>query len=180
MNLQRGLESILTKLGVRQDKIKLIQKLFKYLIITGINLILLTALLAIWTDYIELTINPFVLSSEFLKIIGLTFLSLILVRIAIEFFRKHNIPVKNRIRISIILTFIISSFLYFNYSKKIYENRILNRDLRKELANKIEPTGFAYGAKAENLTFSKYNEIIKVSWFPKLQKNADSIYFSYI
>jgi len=117
---------------------------------------------------------------EFLKIIGFSLLSLILIRIAVGFFRKWRTPIKKRIQISTLLTILISSFLYFNYSKKIYENRILKGELRKELAMKIEPANeLAFGTKADNLTFEQYEEITRIKWFPKLQKNADSISYYY-
>ncbi len=158
----------------------MIRKSIKYLVIVLINLIILTGLLAYWTDFVELTFNSFVRPIEFLKIIGFSLLSLIGIRIAIGFFRKRNSSIKNRIRISALITILISSFLYFNYSKKIYENRIQNGELRKELAMKIEPTnGLAYGTKANNLTFEEYQEITRIKWFPKLQKNADSISYYY-
>ena len=158
----------------------MIRKSIKYLIIVLINLIILTGLLAYWTDFVELTFNSYVRPIEFLKIIGFTFLSLIGIRIAIGFFRKRNTSIKKRIQISALITILISSLLYFNYSKKVYENRIQKSDLRKELAMKIEPAnGLAFGTKADNLTFEEYQEITKIKWFPKLQKNADSISYFY-
>jgi len=99
---------------------------------------------------------------------------------AIEYFRKRNTSIKNRIRISTLMTILISSFLYFNYAKKVYENQIQNGELRKELAMKIEPAnGLAFGTKADNLTFREYEEITKIKWFPKMQKSADSISYYY-
>lgn len=158
----------------------MIRKSIKYLIIVLINLIILTGLLAYWTDFVELTFNSWVRPIEFLKIIGFTLLSLIGIRIAIGFFRKRNTSIKKRIQISALITILASSFLYFNYSKKIYENRIEKSDLRKELAMKIEPAnGLAFGTQADNLTFEQYQEITRIKWFPKLQKNADSISYYY-
>ncbi len=158
----------------------MIRKSIKYLVIVLINLIILTGLLAYWTDFVELTFNSYVRPIEFLKIIGLTLLSLIGIRIAIGYFRKENTSVKKRIRISALITFLVSSFLYFNYSKKIYENRIQKNELRKELAIKIKPAnGLPFGTKADNLTYNQYNEITKINWFPKLPKNADNISYYY-
>lgn len=158
----------------------MIRKSTKYIVVVFVNLIILTGLLAYWTDFVELTFNSYVRPIEFLKIIGFTILSLIGIRIAIRFFRKRNTSIKKRIQISALITILVSSFLYFNYSKKIYENRIQKRELRKELAMKIKPAkGLAYGTKANNLTFEEYQEITKIKWFPKLQKNADSISYCY-
>jgi DNA-binding Xre family transcriptional regulator len=158
----------------------MIRKSIKYLVIALINLIILTVLLAYWTDFVELTFNSYVRPIEFLKIIGFTLLSLIGIRIAIGFFRKRNTSFKKRIQISTLITILVSSFLYFNYSKMIYKNRIQNRELRKELALKIEPVNIlAFGTKADNLTFEEYEEITQINWFPKLQKKADSISYVY-
>lgn len=135
----------------------MIRKSTKYIVVVFVNLIILTGLLAYWTDFVELTFNSYVRPIEFLKIIGFTILSLIGIRIAIRFFRKRNTSIKKRIQISALITILVSSFLYFNYSKKIYENRIQKRELRKELAMKIKPAkGLAYGTKANNLTFEEY------------------------
>ncbi|MCG2419763.1 hypothetical protein K8089_12080 [Aequorivita sp. F47161] len=140
----------------------------------------MTGLLVYWTDLVELTFNNWVRPIEFLKIIGFTLISLIGIRIAIGFFRKRNTAIKKRLQVSVLITILVSSFLYFNYSKKIYENRIQKSDLRKELAMKIEAAnGLAFGTKADNLTFEQYQEITKLNWFPKLQKNADSISYYY-
>lgn len=74
----------------------------------------------------------------------------------------------------------MSSFLYVNYLKMIYKNRIEKRDLRKELAIKIAAANqLAYGTKATHLTFDEYQEITQITWFPKLQKHADNISFLY-
>ena len=152
----------------------------KYLAIVFINLIILTGLLAYWTDFIELTFNNLVRPIEFLKIIGVSILSLIGIRVAIRFFRKNNTKIKNRIWISSLITFLISSFLYITYSSKIYQNQIKNRELRKELVKKIQASnGYPHGASANNLNFKEYQEISKVNWFPKLNKNSDSISFYY-
>ncbi len=158
----------------------MIRKSIKYLIIVLINLIILTGLLAYWTDFVELTFNSWVRPIEFLKIIGFTLLSLIGIRIATVLFRKRKTSIKKRIQISALITVLVSSFLYFDYSKKIYKNRIQKRELRKELALKIEPAnGLAFGTKADNLTFEQYQEITRIKWFPKLQKDADSISYYY-
>lgn len=168
------------KLFLLLTNLEMIRKSIKYLVIILINLIILTGLLAYWTDFVELTFNSYVRPIEFLKIIGFTFLSLIGIRIAIGFFRKRNTSIKKRIQISALITFLISSFLYYNFSKKIYENRIEKSELRKELAMKIEPANrLAYGTKADNLTFEEYQEITRIKWFPKIQKNADKISYYY-
>ena len=158
----------------------MIRKSIKYLIVVFINLVILTGLLAYWTDNVELTFNSHVRPIEFLEILGFTLLSLIGIRIAIGFFRKSNISIKKRIQISVLITIMISSILYFNYSKKIYENRIKHSEVRRELSMKIKPAdGLVHATTADNLTFEEYQEITEINWFPKLQKEADSISYYY-
>jgi hypothetical protein len=180
MNLQTRFERVLEKMGFSQNLINWLRKSFKSFIITGINLGILTGLLAYWTDLVELSFNTFVRPIEFLKIIGFTFLSLIGIRIAIGIFRKQKFSINKKLRLSILLTLVISSFLYFNYLNKIYENRIENGKLRNSLASKIEPAeGLTFGTKANNLTYEEYVLITQINWFPELQKGADSISYYY-
>ena len=154
----------------------------KYLIIAGVNLIVLIGLLILWTDFVELVFNRWIRLVEFIKIIGVTLLAFIAMRIAVIFFRKRSIySLKKRIGISVFLTFLVSSFLYVHYLKKVYQNRMENGAIRNELASKIERVkGLAFGTKADDLTYAEYQEITKVKWFPTLQKHADSISYCYI
>lgn len=160
----------------------MLKKSIKYLIIALLNLILLTILLAIWTDEIELTFNLGVRPIEFLKIIGITLLALIIMRIAVEIlFRKFKIhSIKKKIGIASLITLLVSSALYYNYLEEINENRIQNKALRNRIALKImNSKGLAYGTRASNLTYEEYQEISNINWFPKIQKEADSISYYY-
>lgn len=96
----------------------MIRKSTKYLLIVFTNLLLLLGLLVVWTDFIELTFNNGVRLIELLKIIGVSFLSLLGIRIVIVIFRKRNTALKHRIRTAITLTFLISSFLFVSYTQK--------------------------------------------------------------
>ena len=145
-----------------------------------VNLILLSGLLVIWADKIERTFNAQVLSIEFFKIIGVNIISFIAIVLIFRLFEKLKIHYNNWFHIPTILTFILSSFLYIHYIKKIYENRIINGKLRQELALKIKPSsGLAYGTKAENLTVEEYGQISNLNWFPKVQDNAENIEYIY-
>lgn len=159
----------------------MIKKSLKYLTIATVNLIVLTSLLAFWTDDLELTFNGFVRPVEFLKIIGFTTLSLVGMRILVYYCRKKNITtVRTKLKIATLLTFLISSYLYVRYSSKFINNVVVNGQLRKQVADKIEPAnGMANGTKAENLTIREYQEITKVNWFPKLPNEATNINYDY-
>lgn len=148
----------------------------KYFIIAFFNLTVLTILLVLWTDRLELLLNDGVRPIEFLKIVAFTITSLIAMRIAVSFFRKRAIrDVKTKIKIASFLTLLISSYLYIDYSGKLLKNRIINGNVRRQAAAKIKPAG-GNGTKADNLTIQEYQEISK---FPKLPDQATSINYSY-
>lgn len=161
----------------------MIQKLLKYLVIIFINLIILTALLAIWTDKFELEFNDYVRPIEFLKLIGISIFGLILLRVAVSIFRRFKInSVKSKIAISTCLILLISSYFYIDYAKKIYSNKFVNNEFRNGIIKKIKPNEnkIVFGMKAENLTAIEYAEITTLKWFPKLSKSAENICYSYI
>lgn len=159
----------------------MLKKSFKYLIIATVNLIVLTALLAFWTDKLELIFNDFVRPLEFLKILGFTMLSLIGMRILVFYFRKKNIQAtRTKLKLAVLLTLLISSYLYVDYSIKFVKNVIVNRQFRNEIADKIKPAnGLANGTTAENLTIKEYQEIANMNWFPKLPIEATNIIYNY-
>lgn len=160
----------------------MIQNSLKYLAVVFVNLIILTILLAIWTDKFELEFNNFVRPIEFLKLIGISILGLILLRLEVLIFRRLKISsIKRKIGISIFVIFLVSSYFYVGYGTKIYTNRIVNSKLRSGIIKKIEPIEMelAYGNKAENLTGKEYAEITKIKWFPKIPESAENISFTY-
>lgn len=161
----------------------MLKKYLKYLIITFINFSILTFLLSIWTDDFELEFNNLVRPIEFLKIIGISILSLIFLRITVQkIYKRFDIQsLKEKFLISTLLILLISIFLYIDYGIKIYKNRFLDKELRDSIVKKIEPVsyGLAYGNQAQNLTQREYIEISKSNWFPDLPKNAKNISYSY-
>jgi hypothetical protein len=141
----------------------------------------LTALLAFWTDELELAFNDFVRLKEFFKIIGFTTLSLIGMRMILYYFRKKNVhTTRTKYKAAILLTLLISSYLYVDYSVKFVKNVIIDRQFRKEIADKIKPAdGLANGTTAENLTIKEYQKIASMNWFPSLPLEATNIMFDY-
>lgn len=163
------------------DRFRMLKKSLKYIIIVSVNLIFLTVLLALWTDKLELTFNELVRPREFLKIMAFSFLSLIAMGILIMFFRRRNITtIRLKVKMAALLTFLISSYLYIDYSTKVISNEIVNRQFRKQIADKIQPSnGLANGTKAEDLTIKEYEQITKMYWFPKLPPEASNIQYDY-
>ncbi len=159
----------------------MLRKSLKYLLIVTVNLTVLTALLAFWTDKLELTFNDLVRPLEFLKILGFTALSLIGIRILVFYFRKKNIQVtRTKLKSAIVLTMLVSSYLYVDYSIKFVKNVIVNRQFRSAIANKIKPAnGLANGTTAKNLTIKEYQFITGMNWFPKLPIEATNIMYNY-
>lgn len=159
----------------------MIKKSFKYLIIAVFNLAVLTVLLAFWADRLELMFNNFVRPLEFLKILGFTALSLIGMRILVYCFRKKNIPATStKLKSAILLTLIISSYLYVDYSVKFVKNVLINRQFRNEIADKIQAAnGLANGTKAAHLTIEEYKEISRINQFPEIPNEATDIEYVY-
>jgi hypothetical protein len=88
----------------------MLKKSVKYLFIAIINLIVLTGLLVLWADNLELIFDDWIRPIEFLKIFGFTLFSLIGMRFLVSYFRKRNIQgVKKRIKLACLLTVLISS-----------------------------------------------------------------------
>jgi len=157
------------------------KKSFKYILVATVNLILLTVLLALWTDKLELTFNEWVRPREFLKILGFSLISLIAIRIIIRFFRHRNITkTSSRVKLAALSTFLISSYLYIDYSQKVISNVIVNRQFRNQIADKIEPSKeLVNGTKGDSLTSKEYQQITKMCWFPKIPIEASNIQFNY-
>ena len=159
----------------------MIKKSLKYLGIVLANLAVLFVLLNLWIDEFELEFNEGILVLETLKLFGISILALGLLRILISAFRNQNVKsLKWRMGISTLVVIMISSYFYFNYGSKIYQNRYLEKDLRNSIISKIKPyNGSWYGNKAEHLTAREYKEITKVIWFPELPKEAENISYDY-
>ena len=158
------------------------KKSLKYLIVVTVNLVLLTIMLAIWTDKFEVEFNDVVRPIEFLKLIGISILGLIILASSVSFFRKYKInSVMKRIKISVILMLLFSLYFYVDYSIKIYTNRVSNGELRNEIMEKVSPieNGLGFGTKASNLSIKEYSEITKVNWFKKIPNNAENIDYRY-
>ena len=133
-------------------------------------------LLALWTDRLELLINDGVRIIEFLKILVFTTVSLIVMRIAVFFFRKRTISdVKTKMKVASFLTLLTSSYLYIDYSGKLFNNRVINGHVRKQAAAKIKSAD-GNGTKADNLTIREYQQVSK---FPKLPNQATNISYAF-
>lgn len=159
----------------------MLKKSIKYLLIVTANLIALTTLLVFWTDRFELANNDLVRQLELLKILGLTVLSLIGIRILVFYFHKKNVQtVRVKLIAAALLTLLISAFLYIDYSKKFVKNVIEEREFRNKIADKIKPAkGLVFGTTAENLTIEEYRAIATTNRFPELPTEATNIMYNY-
>ena len=156
------------------------KKSFKYILVATVNFILLTVLLALWTDKLELTFNDWVRPREFLKILGFYLVSLIAIRILVSFFRNRNITkTSSKIKVAALVTFLISSYVYIDYSTKVISNVIVNRQFRNQIADKIKPSKkLANGTRGDSLTIKEYQQITKMYWFPKIPVEALNIQYN--
>jgi len=78
-----------------------------------------------------------------------------------------------------LLTFLVCSYLYVDYSSKIIQNKIINVKFRSRVGDKIESTVKLNGTKADSLTFEEYKAIAKTTSFPQIPNEAQNIGFSY-
>jgi hypothetical protein len=69
----------------------IIKQTIKYLTIGLANVSILTILLALWTDDLEVEFHSFARPIEFLKILAVTFLSLLSVGVYLFFLRKRSV-----------------------------------------------------------------------------------------
>lgn len=160
----------------------MIKKSLKYFAIVTVNLMLLTFLLALWTDRLELKLNSFVRPAEFLKIIAFCIASLIAIRILIYYVGSRNYAINKRTKIKLasLLTLLVSSYLYVDYASKTIMNIFVDKDFRQALSDKIKPSkGLANGTQAEGLTIREYQEISKYKGFIALPIAASNIKYEY-
>lgn len=79
-----------------------------------------------------------------------------------------------------LLTLLVSSYLYIDYSEKVVSNVIVNRKFRNQIADKIEPSNeLVNGTKGTNLTIKEYQQITKMCKFPRLPVEASNIQYKY-
>lgn len=156
----------------------MIKKSLKYFLVAGVNAFILTIFLALWTDKLELLYHSLVRPIEFLKIIGITIICLIGMRILVESLRKRKVEdTRRRIMFAMILTFIISSYLYVTYSVKL--TNVFFNQTRRSLSEKVEQTDRLNGSKGDNLTYKEYQELRRITRFVQLPETASNISFTF-
>ncbi len=167
------------KLYFHLNKMK---KAFKYIPIIFVNFSILLLLSKLWIDPFEQALNNNTLFNEVAKIIGFSVLSLIGLLILSRIMRKRQVQLFNRKLIySIVLTLLICSYLYTDYTIKIINNCLINNNtrselLRKTVINNINATTFIF---AQNLTELEYNQFARTLDIPKLNRSAYNIDLNY-
>ena len=153
---------------------------FKYLLIALVNLLVLIVMLALWADALLLTFNSVTVLWELLRILGFTLLALIGMSLLVFTLRRRGaVPVRQRIKRAVLLTLILCSWLYVDYSVKLINNRVVNRTVRADLVSKVATFPFPRTLFAENLTPKEYRQIRTVVEFPELPPEASNIRISY-
>jgi hypothetical protein len=158
----------------------MIRKSFKYSFIAFVNAMILTLLLAIWTDELELKLNQGIRFLEFLKIIGFTIAVLISMRMLVSYFRNIGAArLRNKMRITIPVTLMVSSYLYITYSLKVVKNVIIDGKFRRGLASKISTNDRPNGSAGNSLSLKEYKETIRFTRLPALPESASNITYDY-
>ncbi len=153
----------------------------KNLFILFINGCILTLLLALWTDELECAVNPGIRPFEFLKIIGITILTLVVYGVFKSFKnlqdKLNNYSTGKQFTV---ITIITCLYLYLPYTVKVIENQMIDKELRVNLATKVKYSPWlAYGSKIDSMTISEYKIICRNNNFPKLPKEAKNINYSH-
>ena len=158
------------------------RRALKYLLVVLVNMLILIGMVYFWNDALVKTITKWSISNEIFKIIGFSILALIGIRILVFFFRKRGIvSVKQKIKVVVVFTVILSLWLYVDYIAKIVNNRILNPKLRKELSEKliVNKPKRAILIFSKELTAKEYRQISMTIDFPKIPRNAELVSFNY-
>ena len=156
----------------------MIKKSLKYFLVAGVNAFILTIFLVIWTDKLVILYHSWTRPIEFLKIIGITLLCLIGMRILVDFQRKRKIEDKKRkIIFAAILTFVISSYFYVTYSIKV--TNVLFNSTRRSLSEKVIETDGLNSSQGDNLTYKEYQELRRITKFVQLPETASNISYAF-
>ncbi|MDC8003470.1 hypothetical protein POV27_05370 [Aureisphaera galaxeae] len=159
-----------------------LRKSLKYFVITFLNAGMLLFLLFYWVDLIEITFDEWQVFIDLFWLFLYTLSNLVVLRLLVSFFRWRKFgSLRKKMIISVLVTLLASSSLYYRYLGKVYENKIVNVEVRESLNNKITEVegGLANGHKAENLTYEEYMYITELNWFPEVPEAASRISYSY-
>ena len=155
-------------------------RILPLILIALANLLVLTLMLVLWTDGLELMINGFVRPFEFFKIIGVSAASLVSTYILMKYLDGNILLNPAKIKYAIILTLVLSCYLYVDYSYLILKNNIIDRNLRISLFSKIQSSKtLAQGTNGKSLTFNEYNFIARSLDFPELPPQSNNINYEY-
>ena len=159
----------------------MIRKSLKYLLIVGINALVLLALSALSIDELDLKISPNIQQGYIFNVTLYSLIILVLLRVAVAVFKKMNLSATKRFHFTILLAIFFSSTLYFEFGYKFITSKITQTELRENLINKVESNGHSmprlHGAK--NLTSSEFNAIARAAGFQEIPSEAYEIFYSY-
>lgn len=162
--------------------IQTILKSLKYILIALLNAILLFYLLNKCYDALSYRFDSHL--DDLFKISVVIIVSLIGMRILVAYFRRKKIEsVRTKIIASIVLTLLVSAFLYVNFSYHLVHNKLLNRTFRSALNRKLKPVMEGpYGELTKIncvLNSKEYQEISNSGVLPKLPIEATNIKLAY-
>jgi hypothetical protein len=137
-------------------------------------------MLLLWTDKFEVAFNEGVRTVEFLRILVFTMASLAAVYFVLLLLKKRKVSDASlKIKITALVTFLASSYLYIDYVAKVVDNRFVNQQLRENILKKVRPADqMAYGTRADSLSLREYKVVAGKRGYPKLPDAARNI--SYI
>lgn len=154
-------------------------KSLNYLTIAGINWLLLLVLAVLSTDELDEKFSDASISSHTFIITLFSLFALAITRIYIYIVRKKAVNRQTKIRVAVVITFVVSSFLYFHYAIKCIVDGIINTELRKDMVTKISKSDWFYGTKGKNLSYEQYQIVLENERLIKIPKEATNIEYYY-
>ena len=130
-------------------------------------------------DKIEQATNS--LFAQFFLIFCISIFCLIGIRLLLYVLNRSNPSPEletKKIRYSILVTLLISNWMYGSYSIEIVD-QVFNEN-RRYVRDKIEiKNGYPEGSIGENLTGGEFNELAKRNWFPSIDESARNVSYTY-
>ena len=147
------------------------------------NLLLLTGLLAIWTDELETTFDGWARPMGFALILIASLLSLIGIRIFLRIRRKWPIgSTRKNLAVLTAIPLLISSWLYLPYIRRTVVNGILDRQVRGEIiakSNSSDRMRLAEGYGFKDLDPNQYHYLSRLDSLPAIPADATHIDYLY-
>lgn len=148
-----------------------------HLLLISAHAVVLYFIAKLWIDEFELKISPHRIDSQLNIIFVFSCVVVIVFLVKRIVQRKKQQTILQRFKISAVLTLIVFSWLYVDYTAQIIRNRLINQNVRAELLDKtfIGNMGRATFVNAKDLSYREYKQFARPLKLIKLNKKAYDI-----